>query len=63
MVDKLSQNIIENAKRLYPKALSYEERLTNEQFCEIEKECDVDFYAVGRQYIRYIIRYKGESEK
>lgn len=63
MANKLSQNIIERARRLYPKALTYEERLTNEQFCEIEKECDIDFYAVGRRYIRYTIRYKGESEE
>ena len=58
----LSQNIIEHAKRLYPKALSYKGQLTNKQFCEIEKECDIDFYKLGSQDTRYTIRYKAESE-
>lgn len=59
----LSQNIIEHAKRLYPKALIYKGRLTNEQFCEIEKECDIDFYKLVSQDIRYTIRYRAESEQ
>lgn len=58
----LSQNIIEHARRLYPKALSYKGQLTNEQFCEIEKECDIDFYKLVSQDIRYTIRYKAEKE-
>ena len=59
----LSQNIIEHARRLYPKALIYKGRLSDEQFCEIEKECDIDFYKLVSQDIRYTIRYKGESEE
>lgn len=62
MANKLSQNIIEHARRLYPKALSYKGQLTNEQFCEIEKECDIDFYKLVSQDIRYTIRYKAETE-
>ena len=61
-MDKLSQNIIEHAKRLKPKALSYKGRLTDKQFCEIEKECDIDFYKLVGQDIRYTIRYKAGSE-
>lgn len=60
---KLSQNIIEHAKRLYPKALSYKGRLTDEQFYEIEKECNIDFYKLVNQEIRYTIRYRGESKE
>lgn len=58
-MSKLSQNIIEYAKRLYPKALSYKGRLTDEQFYEIEKQCDVEFYKLVGQEIRYTIRYRG----
>ena len=58
----ISQNIIEHAKRLYPKALSYKGYLTDAQFCEIEKECDIDFYKLVGQNLRYTIRYKAESE-
>ena len=58
----LSQNIIEHANRLYPKALSYKGYLTDTQFCEIEKQCDIDFYKLVGQDIRYTIRYKAESE-
>lgn len=58
----LSQNIIEHARRLYPKALSYKGRLTDKEFCEIEKECDIDFYKLVSQDIRYTIRYRAESE-
>lgn len=58
-MSKLSQNIIEHAKRLYPKALSYKGRLTDEQFYEIEKECNIDFYKLVNQEIRYTIRYRG----
>jgi len=57
----LSQNIIEHAKRIYPKSVSYKGQLTDNQFCEIEKECDIDFYKLVGQDIRYIIRYKKES--
>ena len=57
-MDKLSQNIIEHAKSLYPKALSYKGRLTDNQFSEIEKECDIDFYKLVGQNIRYTIRYR-----
>ena len=62
MANKLSQNIIEHARRLYPKALSYKGRLTDEQFCEIEKECDIDFYKLVSQDIRYTIRYRAGNE-
>lgn len=58
----LSQNIIEHAKRVYPKAVSHTGRLTDKQFCEIEKECDIDFFKLVSQDIRYTIRYKAESE-
>ena len=54
----LSKNIIEHAKRIYPKAVSYKGRLTQEQFIEIEKECDIDFYKLVGQECRYTIRYK-----
>lgn len=57
----LSQNIIEHARRIYPKSVSYKGRLTDEQFYEIEKECDVDFYKLVGQDIRYTIRYKAEG--
>ena len=59
----LSQNIIEHARRSFPKAVSYKGQLTDKQFCEIEKECDIDFYKLAGQDIRYTIRYKRESEK
>lgn len=55
----LSQNIIEHARRIYPKAVSYVGQLTDKQFCKIEKECDIDFYKLVGQNIRYTIRYKG----
>lgn len=58
----VSQNIIEHARRIYPKALSYKGRLTYSQICEIEKQCDIDFYKLVGQDIRYTIRYKAESE-
>ncbi len=61
MANKLSQNIIKRARGLYPKALSYKGQLTNEQFCEIEKECDIDFYKLVGQGIRFTIRYKGKA--
>ena len=54
----LSQNIIEHARRLHPKALIYKGRLTDTQFYEIEKQCDIDFYKLAGQDIRYTIRYK-----
>ncbi len=57
-----SQNIIEHARRLYPKALSYKGQLTDNQFCEIEKECDIDFYKLVSQDIRYTIRYREKRE-
>ena len=63
MANKLSQNIIEHARRLYPEALGYKGQLTNEQFCEIEKECDIDFYKFGRQDPIYKIRYKGGDKE
>ena len=59
----LSQNIIEHARRLYPKSVSYRGKLTDKQFYEIEKECDIDFYKLVGQDIRYTIRYKSESEE
>ena len=58
MIDTLSQNIIEHAKRIYPKTVSYKGKLTDEQFLEIEKECDIDFYKLVGQECRYTIRYK-----
>ena len=66
-MDKLSQNIIEHAKRLKPKSLIYKGLLTDKQFYEIERECDIDFYKLVSQDIRYTIRYRGiepqEGEK
>lgn len=59
----LSQNIIEHARRIYPKAVIHTGQLTDKQFYEIEKECDIDFYKLVGQDIRYTIRYKKESEK
>lgn len=61
MTNKLSQNIIEHARRIYPKSVSYTGQLTDKQFYEIEKECDIDFYKLVSQDIRYTIRYKGEG--
>ena len=58
MTNTLSQNIIEHAKRIYPKTVSYKGKLTDEQFLEIEKECDIDFYKLVGQECRYTIRYK-----
>lgn len=62
-MDKLSRNIIEHAKRLKPKALSYNGLLTDKQFYEIERECDVDFYKLAGQKVRYTIRYRGIEPK
>lgn len=59
----LSQNIIEHAKRIYPKAVSHTGRLTDKQFYEIEKECDIDFYKLVSQEIRYTIRYRGKIDE
>lgn len=59
----LSQNIIEHARRIYPKAVSHVGQLTDRQFYEIEKECDIDFYKLVGQDMRYTIRYKAESEE
>lgn len=61
-MNELSQHIIEHVKRSYPKALSYKGRLTNEQFCEIEKECDIDFYKLVNQEIRYTIQWRGDQD-
>ena len=61
MKNKLSQNIIEHAKRMGGKAISYTGQLTDRQFYEIEKECNVDFVKLASQEIRYTIRYKGEG--
>lgn len=47
---------------MYPKAIVHTGRLTDKQYYEIEKECDVDFYKLVGQNIRYTIRYKGGSE-
>lgn len=58
----LIQNIIEHARRVCPKSVSYIGQLTDKQFYEIEKECDIDFYKLVSQDIRYTIRYKAESE-
>ena len=62
MANKLSQNIKKKKKRLYPKAVIYTGRLTDKQYYEIEKECDIDFYKLVGQDIRYAIRYKAETE-
>lgn len=59
---KLSQNIIEHSRRMAPKAISYKGQLTDKQFFEIEKECDIDFYKLAGQEVRYTIRYKGKNE-
>ena len=56
----LSQNIIEHARRIYPKSVSYKGQLTDKQFYEIEKECDIDFYKLVSQDIRYTICYRAE---
>lgn len=61
-MESLSQDIIEHAKRIYPKSVSHVGRLTDKQFYEIEKECDIDFYKLIDQDIIYTIRYKGEWE-
>ncbi len=61
MANKLSQNIIEHARRIYPKSVSHVGRLTDKQFYEIEKECDIDFYKLVSQDIRYTIRYKADK--
>lgn len=58
---RLSQNIIEHARRLFPKSVSYKGQLTDKQYYEIEKECDIDFCKLVAQDIRYTIRYKSES--
>ena len=58
----LSQNIIEHAKIIYPRSVSYVGRLTDAQFYEIEKQCDIDFFKLAGQDIRYTIRYKAETE-
>lgn len=58
----LSQNIIEHARRIYPKAVIHTGQLTDKQYYEIEKECDIDFCKLVSQEIRYSIRYKKESE-
>lgn len=55
----ISQYIIEQARRVYPESVSHTGQLTNEQFCEIEKKCDISFYKLGSQDTRYTIRYKG----
>ena len=49
----LSQNIIEHARRLHPKALIYKGRLTDTQFYEIEKQCDIDFYKLATSRLGY----------
>lgn len=59
----LSQNIIEHAKKIYPKAVSHTGRLTDKQFYEIEKECDIDFYKLVSQENRYTIRYRGKIDE
>lgn len=59
----LSQNIIEHARRIYPRSVSYKGHLTDNQFYEIEKECDIDFYKLVSQDIRYTIRYRTETEE
>ncbi len=56
----LSQNIIEHARKMSPKAISYKGQLTDKQFLEIEKECDIDFYKLAGQEIRYTIRCRCE---
>ena len=61
-MSSFSQNIIEHAKRIYPKTVSYKGNLTDEQFLEIEKECDIDFYKLVGQEIRYTIRYKENTD-
>jgi hypothetical protein len=59
----LSQNIIEHAKRIYPKAVSHTGQLTDKQFYEIEKKCDIDFYKLASQEFRYTIRYRGKIDE
>ena len=59
----LSQNIIEHARRLFPKAVIYKGKLTDKQFYEIEKECDADFDKCVDQDYRYTFRYRGGSEE
>lgn len=60
---KLSQNIIEHAKRLYPKALHYRGQFTDKQYYEIEKQCEIhcsSVYMDGSEM--YCIRYKPDVE-
>ncbi len=63
MSNSLSRNIIEHTKRLYPISLRYKGKLTDNQYYEIEKQCEIhcsSVYMDGSAV--YCIRYKEESE-
>ena len=60
----LSRNIIEHAKRLYPKSIHYRGKLTDKQYYKIEKQCKiycVSLYMDGS--VMYCVRFKAESEE
>lgn len=60
----LSQNIIEHAKRLYPRSLHYRGCLTDKKYNEIEKQCKIQCSSIYMDGSRmYCIRYKAESEE
>ncbi len=56
----ISQNIIEHAKRMYPKAISYKGKLTDKQIQAIQEECDIDCNTLANGKKRYTIFYKGD---
>lgn len=63
MSNSLSESIIEYAKKLYPISLRYKGKLTDNQYYEIEKQCEIhcsSVYMDGSAV--YYIRYKEESE-
>ena len=60
---RLSQNIIEHARRLYPSSLHYRGQFTDKQYYEIEKQCEIHCsseYMDGSRM--YCIRYKSDVE-
>lgn len=60
----ISHNIIEHAKGLYPISLHYRGQITNKQYDEIAKYCEIHCSSVYMDGSRmYCIRYKAESEE
>lgn len=63
MSHSLSRNIIEHAKRIYPISLHYRGQLTDKQYYEIEKQCEIhcsSAYIDGSRM--YCVRYKAGEE-